>query len=379
MRIAHIFHHYYPSFGGLEKTIQSLAEEQAKLGHEVYVVTTAYGAKGRPKTEVINEVCVHRVKSIRLHFPDLTIPLEIPYNVLKKVDIVQCYSQNSLFTYITCEKAKKIGKPVVFYFIGVEYLRYHHNSVKRIFGYFYQRYITNKVCKIADLILTTNEYEKQLLKSTHNVDAVVIPHGINQVYLKIPNRADKFRSKYNIQGMIIAYIGRLHPSKGVDILIRAFRRVIEFTPHVILVIVGRGNEGYVRKIKTLVKALNLEDQVRILGYIPEIDKIGLIDASEVIILPSRHRGESYPLVIDEAKARGKPLIVTNTGALPFRVKHGVEGFVIPSEHEKMLAEAIIRIASGNKSQLLIKSRGILTWGNITLKILKLYRNLLYNA
>jgi glycosyltransferase involved in cell wall biosynthesis len=47
--IAHVYHHYYPVIGGLERAVQSLAEELAKLGHEVHVITSRYDAKNRAR------------------------------------------------------------------------------------------------------------------------------------------------------------------------------------------------------------------------------------------------------------------------------------------------------------------------------------------
>jgi len=58
MIIIHIVTQYYPVIGGIERVVQRIAEEQAKLGHEVHVITSRYGAKGRPKEEIINGVYV---------------------------------------------------------------------------------------------------------------------------------------------------------------------------------------------------------------------------------------------------------------------------------------------------------------------------------
>ena len=66
MRTVHVWHHYRPVVSGLENVVKSLAEGMAKLGHEVHVVTSTYGAKGRPREEVMKDVYVHRVKAVRL-------------------------------------------------------------------------------------------------------------------------------------------------------------------------------------------------------------------------------------------------------------------------------------------------------------------------
>jgi glycogen synthase len=49
VKIIHIHHHYWPVIGGLENVVKALAEGMAKLGHEVHVGTSTYGAETRPK------------------------------------------------------------------------------------------------------------------------------------------------------------------------------------------------------------------------------------------------------------------------------------------------------------------------------------------
>jgi hypothetical protein len=58
----------------------------ASRGHEVHVVTSSY--KGRPAGEVVNGIHVHKVKSLRLSFPDLTYLLYVPRELLKSADVV---------------------------------------------------------------------------------------------------------------------------------------------------------------------------------------------------------------------------------------------------------------------------------------------------
>jgi len=55
----------------------------------------------------------------------------------------------------------------------------------------------------------------------------------------------------------------------------------------------------------------------------------------LVVIPSKHAGESYPIIIDEVKARGKPLVVTNYGALPYRVKNMVEGIVVNADVDSL--------------------------------------------
>lgn len=78
MIIIHAITQYYPVIGRIERAVQRIAEEQARLGHEVHVVTSTYGTEKRLKEEVMNNVYIHRLKTLRLYYPDLTVMREVP-------------------------------------------------------------------------------------------------------------------------------------------------------------------------------------------------------------------------------------------------------------------------------------------------------------
>jgi glycosyltransferase involved in cell wall biosynthesis len=368
VKIVHVFHNYYPVVGGLERAIQSLAEELAKMGHEVHVITSRFGATSRPKKEVINRVYVHRIKALRLHFPDLTIPMDLPKRILKDADIIICWSQNSYFTYKTCKYAKEIGKKLMIYFIGINYLEHHYNALIRVFGHLYQELITRKIVNLADIALVTNNYERKLLRERYSIDAIVLPHGIDEIYLKLPNMADSFKRKYKIGGKIITFIGRIHPTKGLDLLIKAFAEVNMKMPNITLIIAGSGDEKYLEKCMRFAEMLGIRKKVKYIGQIPEEDKIALIDSSDIIVLPTRHAGESYPLLVNEVLARGKRLIMTKGSIASKWVEGNDVGKVVdPDPHS--LAQAVIEELRSKSSDKNSKTIKILAWREVACRLL----------
>jgi len=376
MFIVHVNESYWPIIGGLERVIQGIAEELVKLGHENHVITSKIGAEGRPREEIINGVYVHRVKALRLHFQDLTIPMEIPIRALKEADVVICWSQNSYFVYKVCREAKKLGRFLAVQFLGVDYLKYHYNPLLRLPGYIYQKLITKKMSDLADIALVTNEYERSLLKEEYGLDAIVVPHGIDEVYLELPAMDEGFRRKYNVKGKIVAFIGRIHPTKGLDLLIKAFAEVAMKVPGAVLIIAGSGDERYLGKCLKLARILGVEEKVKYIGYISEEDKIALIDASDAVVLPTKHAGESYPLLINEVLARGKKLIITRGNiASKWIEESGIAKVVNPDPQE--LAQAIIdELKSENNTEIdSNKTVKIPTWRDIAYKLLELLQQM----
>ncbi|MEM4005191.1 MAG: glycosyltransferase, partial [Desulfurococcaceae archaeon] len=135
---------------------------------------------------------------------------------------------------------------------------------------------------------------------------------------------------------------------------------------------GKGDARYLKKCMKLVRVLGLENRVKYLGYISEEDKIGLIDSSEFVVIPSRHAGESYPLIVDEVKARGKPLVVTSYGALPHRIINLVEGIVVNADIHSLARG--LHYALQNQYSFRITSRP-LTWKEVADKLLNLYQSI----
>jgi len=374
MRIVHIHPHYWPVVGGLENVVKALAEGMAKLGHEVHVITSRYGAEGRPREEVVNGVHVYRVKSFRFGYPDLTYPLEYPAKVLKNADVVQAYSQNSLFTYVLAKKSKELGKTLSIYYLGVDYLRMHHNLLIRTIGYRYEKYVTEKLTKITDIALTTNMCESETLKVNYGIESEVVPHGIDEQLVKMPKMDGKFRDKFGIEGNVVAYIGRLHPTKGVDSLIRTFRRICNKVDDVNLVIAGSGNERYVMKLHKLIKELGLEKYVHMLGRISEEDKIALIDVAKFLVLMSKHAGESYPVIVNEALARKKPIIINKVGTVWCI---DLPNMVVVNKEDEFISKAVELLTNPNSYSELINSLSDfrieeLIWDNIVKKIVNIY-------
>jgi glycosyltransferase involved in cell wall biosynthesis len=373
MRITHAHHHYSPVVGGLERVVQFLAEELVKLGHEVHVITTTIGAEGRPREEVINEVYVHRVKGYRLGYPDLTYPSEYPYKVLRNSDIIHGHSQNSLFIVRMVEKAKNLGVKTVMHFMSVDALYDHPNPLIRLLGPFYARYMLKKAIALSDIRLVKSFRDLGILRGRYGVEAHYIPDGVSDEIINAPNMAEEFRRRYEIQEPFIVYIGRLHRLKGVDVLIKAVSIAVKECPKLRTVIIGPGDQ---KPYRELARRLGIENNVVFLGYVDEKTKIGALDASVALVLPSKSNYvEAFSIAVSEAWARNKPVIASAVGEIPYRVKHMTNGILVPPRSPKALAEAVVTLASDKTLSTRLGNNGrssIMTWDEIAKKITEVY-------
>jgi glycosyltransferase involved in cell wall biosynthesis len=374
MKVVHVITHYHPIIGGLERAVQSLAEELAKMGHEVHVITSRFGAENRPKEEVINGVYVHRVKALRLRFADLTYPLEYAEEVIRDADIVHGHSQNSLFTVKSIEKAKSLGVKTATYFMAVDALYDHPNPLVRLLGSFYASHMLRQAIALSDTRLVKSFRDLEILRNRYEVEAIYVPDGISGEIVNAPNMAEEFRERYRIREPFIVYIGRLHRLKGIDVLIKAMSIAVKEYPRLRAVIIGPGDQ---RPYRELAQRLGVEDNVVFLGYVDEKTKIGALDASIALILPSVcNYVEVFSIVISEAWARNKPVIATAVGEIPYRVKHMINGILVPPKNPQKLAEAIITLLNDKNLRTKLGTEGresISTWSEIAIKITSIYK------
>lgn len=166
--------------------------------------------------------------------------------------------------------------------------------------------------------------------------AFTIPNGIELGRKLQPETRDILRSSLHIpkNSVVLIAVGRLHPQKGFDILIKALA-LLKPTPGTLqLWIVGEGQERSVLEQQTF--SLNLQDTVRFLGAREDIPD--LLQAADIFLLPSRFEGMPYVLL--EAMAAGMAVISTDVGEVGNIIEENKTGFLVPAEDATRLAERI---------------------------------------
>jgi glycosyltransferase involved in cell wall biosynthesis len=132
------------------------------------------------------------------------------------------------------------------------------------------------------------------------------------------------------------FVGALEAPKSVDVLIEAWREVRDRVPGARLTIVGSGSqEAALRRQAALA---SLDGCVRFEGAVPRERVRGFLDASRLLVLPSRSEGLGR--VVLEAFARGRPVVASDVGGIPELVDDGVTGRLVPAEDPEALAKAL---------------------------------------
>jgi glycosyltransferase involved in cell wall biosynthesis len=137
----------------------------------------------------------------------------------------------------------------------------------------------------------------------------------------------------------IVAIGRLEHQKDHETLIRAFSKISNDYPELILSIYGEGSGR--KKIERLIQDLELQEKIFLSGIVNDVNKI-LMDA-ELFIHPSRYEG--FPNALCEAMAVGLPVIVSDcTGNIDV-VRGGIDGRIFPVGDVEELRQVTLELLS----------------------------------
>lgn len=153
---------------------------------------------------------------------------------------------------------------------------------------------------------------------------------------KITADAAATRKKYGIgtEEVALGCIGRLHPQKGQEFLIRAFRLLKEQQPKLRLVLVGDGPDAAMLKAE----AQGLGDAVIFTGSVVGDEYNNLLNAFDIYIQPSRFEG--LPRTLLDAMYLGKPIVATAVNGNLDALRDGENGLLVPSENVEAIAAAV---------------------------------------
>jgi glycosyltransferase involved in cell wall biosynthesis len=142
------------------------------------------------------------------------------------------------------------------------------------------------------------------------------------------------------------FLGRLHPTKGVDLLLRSFLSLPRGQAE--LVLAGQGSSEYERELKAMV---NGHTEVRWLGYVsPEV----LFRQVDVLVVPSLWH-DSAPLVVLESMAHFVPLISSCRGGIPELMGKGT-GWLFDPDDPNALIQALRKAIESRAGLAVMRER-----------------------
>ena len=167
----------------------------------------------------------------------------------------------------------------------------------------------------------------------------IIPNGIDVArFRRAPATASLSAVDIRESDQVVLFLGRLHPSKGVDVLLNAFFQVISRHPESLLVIAGPDEHGFAAQLLDKAAQQNLEHRILIPGMVTGDLKTDLLARADLFVLTSVGEGQSMAIL--EALASGTPVIISPECNFP-DVEEVKAGAIVERD-ANLVAQAISR-------------------------------------
>jgi poly(glycerol-phosphate) alpha-glucosyltransferase len=154
----------------------------------------------------------------------------------------------------------------------------------------------------------------------------LVPNGIDVTrFRRQPQPAALARLEIAEDQQLILFLGRIHETKGPDVLVDAFVRIAQQHPKAVLVIAGHDEQGLLAALRTKIDAADLGHRLRCPGLVTGELKLDLLARADLFVLPSV--GEGLSMAILEALASGTPVVISRECNLPV-VERAAAGAVV---------------------------------------------------
>lgn len=396
MRILYAVHGYKPAYriGGPILSVSSVAERLVRKGHRVVVFTSNsnldqdldistnqpidvdgvevwYFRRYEPLKKIFPFFTYFSKSMGFLYTPDMKQALN---NIMPKVDLVHTHLPFIYPTYAAAKSSRKNNKPLFYHQRGVfDPGRLKFRSFKKRI---YISLIEKPIMRQATTLIALTEFERDNYRAlgvrTH---CEVVPNGIDVSFYRSearPGSMEKFNIRENQS--VILFLGRLHPVKGVDMLLKAFSKIAGLFPDSLLVLAGPDEYCIEQEFKKKASNPDLIKRVIFTGMVEGEDKINLLARANLFCLPSI--GEGFSVSILEALASATPVLISRQCHFP-DVEKCHAGWII----ERQVDEWAKKMATLLKDQELLKKTGEnacklamekYSWDNIVEKVENVY-------
>jgi glycosyltransferase involved in cell wall biosynthesis len=335
---------FSPTRGGGEVMFYQLANQLGKKGHRVIVFkhkmssdsSKDYSENLSPNVIVyeVNPAVVHRgglPAGILQNMLYVLNSIKAGLKIIKsnRVDIIHCNNYSPIFAGWLLSKLTGIPLLVTIHDVASlhgynfwkKWMRQfgRFSKIKAFIGYTFEL-LTIKLSKNIHTVSKTSK--RDILSFNSKCRVYVIPNTLNLEYYK-----PVFENEIEY-GDFIVFIGRLVYYKHLEVVIEALR-ILRDKCDVKLVVLGdgpmRGNW------EDLVKRYNLKDVVEFKGYVSHEEKLYYLSKCRALVLPSIFEG--FGIVILEAWALRKPVIVADVEPLNKIVTHEIDGHIVKNRPE----------------------------------------------
>ena len=311
-RVLHVSPYIHPSAGGPPVVVERWAEFADGNGWHARVLST-------PALSHDGERSLLAGAGNRYELSLVSSALEVlwgtgrakVHRLVQTSDIVHLHTMWSPLNAVVAGVCRSLDKPYVIsphgmldpYSLGIKALR------KRA----YLSIVESRTIRGATGVLFTAHDERDLAVAQIGrvPNPLVIGLGADAPSITRDELKARFMSSHPdlASRKLIIFLGRLHPKKRPETVIRAMAAVRSMEPNAALLIVGSGDRGYSNELRQLAADLGVDDCVHFLGLLTGDDKWAALAAAQLFVLPSHQ--ENFAIAVAEALQLGVPVLITD--------------------------------------------------------------------
>jgi glycosyltransferase involved in cell wall biosynthesis len=222
------------------------------------------------------------------------------------------------------------------------------------------RFFERRTVKCADGIRAASAFASQLTLKILNISGkrpVVIPNPVDSSFFSPDSSV--------LNPHEILFVGKLCELKGLSVLGQAIGEVFDRVPKARLVMVGHDTAKDGKSTKSLFLSLisaKHHSRIEFIERLSRTEVAARIRQAGVLVLPSY--AETFPLVILEAMASGRPVVASNRGGIPEAVEDGRTGLLADPSCPESFTKALLELlqhpskadAMGQEARRIVQTR-----------------------
>jgi glycosyltransferase involved in cell wall biosynthesis len=377
-----VTHTFLPHVGGIEKVVYEQGKRLLQKKYNVKVLTSKLY---KNRFYSVNGMKVECYNSFNIGFR-LGIPYPIPnFNsyrrfakAIKSSDLIHVHGHPYMSSLIAARLAKKYSKPLI---LTQHNTFIQYNSFWNFFEKLNDLTVGKQILKLADrIIVVSNATRKYVLSLGADSEKIVVLH--NGVDINRFRPSDKLETEIrekldiNLDSKVAITVRRLVYKNGIDTLLKSAETTVKKDSNIVFLIIGKGPD--LSEMREKIRKLELEKNIKLLGFISDKELPAYYNAADFFILPSKS-GEGLPLVSLEAMACGLPVIATDVGGIK-EIMEEKYGIIVPPDNPYSMEKAILDMSQRKLSIVKKDLRSVMelkhSWDNNVLELTKIYEELI---
>jgi glycosyltransferase involved in cell wall biosynthesis len=330
-------------YGGVERLVVNTARWLLRRGNYYPVVLNLTG-KGHFESEIKKhgiEYCSINQENLRRN---------VIKNLKEVRSIIKDYRPDLIHTH---QFASDFYGSLASLGLNIPVISHIHNPCMEFFPrkairYLLSRWVISAFIAVVDE--KAEEFKKFVPAAKERV--YVLYNAIDPESLQLPSGYSRSSYRYQFSipenALVVGACGRLSWEKGYDLLVKAFRMILQYVPECYLLIVGDGPER--SKLEELAAALGVADRVIFAGYRADVSAV--MSTFDVFVISSYI--EAFPMVALEAMCAGLPIVMTNTVSAKDVLS---SASLIVSPSAPSLAEGIIYLLKNPEARKRLAAKG----------------------